>query len=570
MKFQYRTVWALLALYTLLLPSGPAWAAPADVGDTAVPVKTTGIKPQVWAHMVPHGLPDYREGGQASTYGSQYPLDLISGGYWDRARSTSGVPRALAAGLTGMQILQFDWVNKGSDFVDTWMSQADPTWKDSIVTNDFSIAPCFYISRPESLVRMAREYAEVAKGRPSAAKVDGKFLIYIYGPRAMTPDQWSNARRALNASGLPVALVGDLQTDSSQYGYSLARSAVDPYVKFFEASWLFEDSTDKIWPSLLQYLSDRNRIFVGGVMPGYDRETSSLGGYVSPQGTRAFRRQWEAFLATGNLWNNVVTWNDSVERTDIKASSDWNVTRQDINAFFAAKLRGISPPKPRAELYVTSPDYTRIGHPLSTEALVINASSASVNVYAQVTDGSGRAISAPYSSRVGPGAAGDVTVPDDFVLRSFPAGRFVRVKTWMTDATGRTLQSVTSAPTLVYGASEQATSMMRQHFYSIPASKALPVRVALKLTGSPVSAPASSRAVVSANLSVPVRFAEVIQNTRQAGLEFDQASASVKVPMQSTSIIGGQVVDAKAAGFYVGRVIDSNERVGYSDPVFVQ
>lgn len=44
-----------------------------------------------------------------------------------------------------------------------------------------------------------------------------------------------------------------------------------------------------------------------------------------------------------------------------------------------------------------------------------------------------------------------------------------------------------------------------------------------------------------------------------------------KIPMGTRHIYpGDQTVTATAQGFYVGRVIDDQERVGYSDPVYVQ
>jgi hypothetical protein len=39
------------------------------------------------------------------------------------------------------------------------------------------------------------------------------------------------------------------------------------------------------------------------------------------------------------------------------------------------------------------------------------------------------------------------------------------------------------------------------------------------------------------------------------------------MPPRTTA--GGQLTTAAANGFYVGRVIDEQERVGYSDPVYI-
>lgn len=43
----------------------------------------------------------------------------------------------------------------------------------------------------------------------------------------------------------------------------------------------------------------------------------------------------------------------------------------------------------------------------------------------------------------------------------------------------------------------------------------------------------------------------------------------VAVPVSPRAIIGGEPVAPTVAGFYVARVIDAQERVGYSDPLYV-
>lgn len=518
---------------------------------------------QVWAHMVPHGLADYHEKPGKTDYGSAYPLDLIPGGPSSPPRLTSGLPRAQAAGLTGMQILTFEGINRGSDFTKEWMKQADPTWNDSHPDNDFSIAPCFMASSSDGLIRMIREYLEIAKEHASAAKIGDKFVIYIYGPRNMPPQQWEKVRDTIDQQQLPVYLIGDLQTDSSQTGHTLDASRIDTYAHAFDAAWNFEDSSQYIWNDILRYAVSRSLPYAGGIMPGYNRETPG-GGIVDAQGTTMMRNQWEAALTSGAPWQNIITWNDLVEHTDIKPSSDWNITRSDINAFYAAKLRGLPPPAPRAELYITTPNHTRAGQTVHAEALILNGGKTDVIVNVQLHDGSGAPIGEPIRMTAPAGKATAATTNTPLPADQLPSRRFLRAHAWSLTTGGTPLQHVVSAPVVVYGANEKLrTTNQRTHYYSIPAARALPTNPTLSLTGDATQGNATLTA------AHPMRFVEILQNTRSAKLSFDTAIATNALSALSRTIVGNQKITTDSAGFYVGRIIDSNERVAYSDPVYI-
>jgi hypothetical protein len=256
-----------------------------------------------------------------------------------------------------------------------------------------------------------------------------------------------------------------------------------------------------------------------------------------------------------------------VERTDVQASSSWNTTRSDITAFYSAIFRGIPFPKPSAQLYITTPEYVRPGDAPEAEGLVLNGSTGSVTVTTQLFDGAGQPYGAATSTTVAPGTAADATTPASLTLTSMPAGRFLRAKSWTTDSNGNVLQTVTSAPIVVYGTNDQPTPMLRRLYYSIPAYAALPGTVSLTLAGDPSVAPTT--ATVTAPAGTTVRFNEVLQNTRQVVQGFATSQLQASVPMAAREIIGQQVESASPHGFYVGRVIDSQERVGYSDPVYI-
>lgn len=524
---------------------------------------------QVWAHSIEHGLPEYREIPGRNHYGAQYPLDLVPGGHGSPRRPGAGVQRAQEAGLTGIQVMQFEGHDSGTAFVGEWMDQADGTWSNATPDDDFSVAPTILASSADGTVRMIDEYLELARTRPSAAAVDGRYVVFVYGTGSMPPEQWRRVREQIDSAGRPVFLVGDLQTDASQHNFTVDASRLDSYVNYFDAVWNFEDSGHRIQDQLVSYLASRGTPYAGGLMPGYNRETSGGEGFVDAHGTALFRRNWENALATGAPWQNVVTWNDAVENTDIKPSSNWNVTRAHVNAFYAAQQRGVAQPRPGPELYVTTPDHVRAGEQVRAEALVLHGgrSGEAVQVHVQLRDGSGAPVGEQASASVQAGQARDATTDVTVPTGHLPAGRFVRAHAWTTDAAGQQVQGVVSAPIVIYEANEpDRTEPQRTHYYSVPASAALPEEVRLELNGSPVDGPAV--ATVTAGGS-PKRFMEVLQNTRQADLGFDVAELSVSVPMKPREIIGGQRIAADAAGFYVGRVIDDDGRVGYSDPIHV-
>lgn len=136
---------------------------------------------------------------------------------------------------------------------------------------------------------------------------------------------------------------------------------------------------------------------------------------------------------------------------------------------------------------------------------------------------------------------------------------------------------MTSAPILVYDAADpnvavvsySTTQRARREYYSIPAARALPGPVQLTISASPVTSPGSAVATVVPPSGVAVRFAEVLQNARQVRNLYAHAPYQVPVPMAAGSIVGGESVAPTAAGLYVARVIDQQERVGYSDPIYV-
>ncbi len=324
----------------------------------------------MWAHVIPQGLSNYSLLDEP--YGELYPLDLVNGDESTKPRPTAGVPRAQQAGLTGVEILQYE-ANQGSDFVSDWMDQADPTWRDADPNNNFSVAPCLGIDASEDdAVRLVTQYAAAAAGHPSAAKVAGKLLIYVYGSQEMSPAGWSRVRARLASANIASYFVADLGADAAARPYSRRAGPITARFPSFDASYTFDWTPPSLFNDLLGFLDSNNRQYAGGMMPGYDRETCDTCAYYDSQGTKSYRQQWEQNLASGARWQTISTFNDMVERTEIEATSSWSTTRADITAFYAAKFRRVRYPQPDPQLYITTPEYIRLGQAPQAEGLVLN------------------------------------------------------------------------------------------------------------------------------------------------------------------------------------------------------
>lgn len=495
---------------------------------------------QVWTHIIPHGQAEY---SADSSYGELYPLDYVIGGHTTPRREGSGLARVQQAGFTGVQLLQFDWVNEGDDFVGEWMRDADATWADSDTHNDFQVSPCMYIRKQENVLRMVKAYVALAKRHRSAAMIDGKYVVFVYHPRSLEPQQWQEARRQLDKAQLPVFLIGDLQTDSSQHGNRVEQGLLDPYLPSFDATWVFEDQTSLIWGQLEAYIKSRGLPFAGGIMPGYDRDTPN-GGYVDAQATREFRQLWQASLDSGWSWVTVNTWNDTVERTDIRASSHWNLTRQEINAFFSSRLRGLTPPRASAELYVTSPDGISVDQAVVAEGMVINGSSHDVVIHSKLVDKDGHDLSPTREAVVRSGTTGDIRPPEEFRLKRLPPGGQVYASVWTTAHSGEQLQAALSAPILVYQTGSAMPHQRRMRYYSFPARKRLPGSI-IQLTRS------ADGQSLTLRTQRQMRFLEVISETRQVAFGADTNQLTF-----SADLLG-------ASANFVARAIDPDERVAY-------
>ena len=521
---------------------------------------------QVWGHYIGQGLPNW-DRLDGSAYGDHYYLDLVRGDENARQRPTAYVPRAQAAGLTGMQVL-LGTSNDGSDFVTEWFASADPTWASSDPTQHFAVAPVLADMTKARAVTIIEQYAKAAQGHPSAAKLDSKLVVFLYGGRThMSAQDWQTVRQTLDARSVQVYLIGDILPETSRNQDRVPTAQLIPYLRAWDASWLFEAETPKYWPTLAAMINQVGKPFAGGVMPGYNRETAG-GGYEDARGTGKLREEWQLGLSSGATWQTVVTWNDLVENSEVIPTSTWNTTRSDVNAFYAAKLMGKAAPFSDARLYITSPKFVRVGDQITAEGLILNGGSKPAQVEVTLVDGAGHSVGAPVTGCAAAGESGAATTRTQ--VTAVPSGGFVRAHAMLKDARGRVVREVTGAPVLVYPKTQYIGSDMRRTYYSIPADKALGANPTLKVSGTPARAGASSSASVTTPNQVNARFVDVIQNTREVQRGYDTSSLRAKVPLANGSVlVGGQRVSSAPYGYYVARVIDDQERVGYSDPVAV-
>lgn len=501
-------------------------------------------------------LPDYNLN---PPYGSLYPLEM---------RSSNAVPRVVDqiqrmqdSGITGMQIL-LNGYEDATDHIKQYLENADKH-------PGFVVAPCIAPATEDQAFNLVRTYASIAAKYTSAARENGKLVVFTYGARyGKSPDFWQNVRSRLNRDGIFIFFVNDIGANLSVNG-GLRPDLVTPFFSIFDASYTFEDTLPEYWDDVLSLFNRYHQAYAGGIMPGYNRETPR-GGYRDAQGTWRYRKQWQLGLASGLRWQTINTWNDTVENSEIRPTSDWNWTRSDITAFYSAQFRGTSYPFSSPQLYITTAKMMHLGEVPQAEGMVLNPSSSPMTVKIQLIDKNRTPYSYVFSAVVEPNSADAVTIPGHFTVNRFPVDHFLRARATMYDTAGKLVQEVISAPILIYAPTEVPELQGRTMYYSIPAAKALPGSVKLSFNGSPVSSPRSASATVNPPAGINVRFAEVIQNTRQVKNMFAQAPFTATVPLvNGRQIVGSQTISISALGLYIARVIDQQERVGYSDPVYV-
>lgn len=511
---------------------------------------------QVWGHLVPQGLP--LSDDEDVSYGSERPLTFAAHSTSYDELVESQLQQARKAGMTGMQILQLEDVNVGSDFVVDWMTAADPTWRGG---EGFAVAPCIQVTSRQGAESLIRQYVQAAQGRSSAARIDDALVVWVYDARALPPQQWVTCRQNLERDGIHVYLIGELRTASSQHGNSLDEDAIDPYAGLFEAVWLFDDHGFLIMPGFAEWARRHDMAFAGGVLPGYNRETPN-GGYVDPRATALWREQWEQQQDSGASWATAVTWNDVVEHTAVQPTSDWGTTRADLAAFYSAKFRGSNLSRREPELYVTSPQFVIAGDPVLAEGLVVNAGGNPVTVRLRVTTGAGKDVVSPVTARAAEGTVAAATTEE--AVRLTP-GTAVYAVAELEDTSGHVTSTVQGAPILVYASDDDAVPQPRRRtYYSLAAGAAAPFDDLVDATTTTLEQAGASPPVLMTRHQVSAL--ELLHNTWPAGLALEASRVTYAEPPQS--IVGGQKISTPPYGYTVARIITADGSIAYSPPVY--
>ncbi len=502
---------------------------------------------RVWAHAIFQGLPDCNLPN--GPYGALYPLELTPS-CSSPSRGISIITRLQAAGIDGLTIDIFG--GQDVSWMNYWLQPANGT---GIV-----VAPNLDgIGSEDEAFNLVQGYAALASSNSSAARENGKLVIFTTSTPNLSPASWQNVRNRLSNAGIDTLFLASINGSLSQYNY-FPSSNISEYFPAFDAGFVFDDTYMKYWNDIVALFQSYNYPFAGGLMPGYDRETPN-GGEVDPQATGLYRQGWQANIDAGVQWTHIATWSDLVEHTGIRPTSDWNSTLSDITAWYAAVLKGQPSPISQPQLYITTPQQVHINQTAPAEALVLNPTANTLTVQIQLFDGNKQAVSQVVSATVGPGQSAAATIPVN--PTSLPAKRFLRAHASMLNGQ-QVVQQVVGAPILIYNAGVKTN--LRSLYYSIPAQHALPGRVHLSLSGNPVTG------TVAANITPPsginVRFAEVLQNTWEVKNLFNQAPYTTQVPLTSGTPTVENVITDDPSGFYMARVIDEQERVGYSDPIY--
>lgn len=510
---------------------------------------------QVWAHMVPQGLP-LSESGDIH-YGSERPLSYAPAGT-DYGSLVSGqIDQARAAGLTGMQILLLEGVNQGGDFVGDWMAAADPTWDEG---EGFSVAPCLQVSSRGAAVRLLEQYAAAAEGHPSAARSGDALVVWLFNARSLSPQDWASCRGELQRKGTQLCLVAELGTAASQHGDRLDTSLIDPYGDSFEAVWLFEDKESEVLDDFVAWAKRHDTPFAGGTLPGYDRETTN-GGYTDARATELWRTQLERQVGSGAAWLTAVTWNDAVEHTSVGPTPDWGTTRADVLAHHSTRFRSQGFPDDSATAYATTPQYLVQGQPLLAEGLGINHGTESVTVKVTVTTASGTQLAASEAREVAPGTMGAAVLEGPVDARG---GEHLYAVVELTDRSRRRLARTKSAPVVVFAADDAALpDPRRRRYYSLSSASAAEFSDLARVEGAEGSPATTDGLKVVARESL--RSVEFLHNTWPAGTGLNTRELTYRAPPDT--LVGGQRIATVPQGFTLARVVTNSGKIAYSPPV---
>lgn len=482
-------------------------------------------------------IPEGYEGQYVS-----YPLDTRRN-YAPGMYHRPDVQSAKNAGLDGFSV---DIFTDGAA-ADGYLAAAD-------ALGGFHIAACLDGGNDEQIVKAITVYCERAAKHPSAAKVGEAFVIFTYGTsEAGSPERWKRLRAEIASKGYKTWWMPDLGSDPSK---------IESNLPYFESGYSFVTPPQGL-KAVADVYARKSKPFGGGMMPGYYR---LAGGFTDAKGTQTYRDLWKQHLAVQPPWVQISTWNDLAETTGIMPTSDFNLTRSEITAWFAARFRNEATPWKEPRLYITTPKTIYPGQKSHVEALVLNPLSEPVEVSVQLHDSAGKPFSAPVRTVVGPGQEGEAVIQLDTAL---PEGRFFRARAALLG--GKDSPEVLSSPIVVLDRDAQQGFVPL--YYSIPAHRSLHRDIRISLGGSP------AKVSIVAPPDIKAEFSEILFNNEILMNFLNQATTAIEVPRLRTKTIRspdgavaypkGEIKGGTPWGFYLARFTDVDYNVSYSDPAFV-
>lgn len=335
-------------------PTAPKLSAvPQTLRRPAVSITSQSM---VWGVTAANGIQLYVTSGHQ--YGALHPLDQSP--VPDRVNlPMTSISNARKAGLDGLALDLIGSVGQLASIA------AQPLLTAATAQN-FLLAPYYEVTdkgekpAPTHAALISRAIAfytdywntvQANNYTCAARQPDGSLIAFSAHTTALSPTEWQTVRNTLAAQGCRFYWVADMcctpdlgtiQTfndPSSTPGMTVPQQIASYFPGTSASMTLFAYT----WASDLDQLAgDNSRLFFAPVQPGYDHEAPSLQGYTDAQGTALYRAQWGQVngLPYAPRWVTLSTWCDVIEHTDIFPDSEWNTTRADLTAWYAAQFRG--------------------------------------------------------------------------------------------------------------------------------------------------------------------------------------------------------------------------------------
>lgn len=269
----------------------------------------------------------------------------------------------------------------------------------SLAGTGILVAPCIdTVKTPDDIITAIEDaYGVAASNGNPAIMPDGRLIVFSYGSKNLSPDQWGAIRDKVAADGFKVYLAGD----ASQANLAPARAIgnATTLAAHWDAAFNFPgvgmaNAADSN-ASFGRAMAPLRKMWIGSIMPSYYRGINvnpASGPFgVDALATARMRSLWQDILQSGAPWAYWITLNDFVEHTNLAPDSAWGYTRSDMNLWFASAFTGSRYPYGRA-MYLTTPQALHAGEAAVAELAVANPASSPITVHLEVVGSNGKAL----------------------------------------------------------------------------------------------------------------------------------------------------------------------------------